>query len=121
MDFINYCDHNRILLAIYSPHATHTLQPLNVVIFKPLSSAYSAQLAAFIERCQGLTNITKRDFYPMFIAAWEASFKPATILKAFKATGLSPFNPEVILKRFDQPAQLGQLSNSDSSALSASN
>jgi hypothetical protein len=104
MDFIDYCDHNRILLAIYPPHATHTLQPLDVVMFKPLSSAYSAQLAAFMERCQGLTNMTKRDFYPMFIAAWEASFKPATILKAFEATGLSPFNPEVILKRFDQPA-----------------
>jgi hypothetical protein len=45
--------------------------------------------------------MTKRDFYPMFIAAWEALFKPATILKAFEATGLSLFNLEVILKRFD--------------------
>jgi hypothetical protein len=117
MDFIEYCHHNRILIAIYPPHATHTLQPLDVVMFKPLSSAYSAQVAAFMERCQGLTNITKRDFYPMFMAAWESSFKPATILKAFKATGLSPFNPDVILKRFNPPAQS---SDSDSSALSAS-
>ena len=54
------------------------------------------------------------------MAAWEASFKKDTILKAFKATGLSPFQPEVILKRFNQPAQLGQSSDSDSSALSAS-
>jgi hypothetical protein len=36
----------------------------------------------------------------MFIAAWEASFKEDTILRAFKATGLSLFNPEVVLKRF---------------------
>jgi hypothetical protein len=42
--------------------------------------------------------MSKRDFYPMFIAAWEASFKEETILKAFEATGLSPLNPEVILK-----------------------
>jgi hypothetical protein len=117
MDFIEYCHYNRILIAIYPPHAIHTLQPLDVVMFKPLSSAYSAQVAAFMKRCQGLTNITKRDFYPMFIAAWESSFKPATILKAFKATGLSPFNPDVILKRFNPPAQS---SDSDSSALSAS-
>jgi hypothetical protein len=120
MDFIEYCDHNRILLAVYPPHSTHTLQPLDVVMFKPLSSAYSAQLASFMERCQGLTSMSKRDFYPMFIAAWEASFKEATILKAFKATGISPLNPEVILKRFNQPAQTGQSSDSDSSALSAS-
>jgi hypothetical protein len=64
--------------------------------------------------------MTKRDFYSMFIAAWEVLFKPATILKAFEAIGLSPFNSEVILKCFDQLAQLGQLSDSDSSALSAS-
>jgi hypothetical protein len=121
MDFIEYCDRNRILLAIYPPHSTHTLQPLDVVMFKPLSSAYSAEVAAFMERSQGLTSMTKRDFYPMFIAAWEASFKEATILKAFEATGLSPFNPEVILKRFHQPAQSGQSSDTDSSALSASN
>ncbi|KAI1680772.1 hypothetical protein KJE20_09623 [Pyrenophora tritici-repentis] len=56
----------------------------------------------------------------MFIAAWEASFKKDTILKAFEATGLSPLEPEVILKRFNQPAQSGQSSDSDSSALSAS-
>jgi hypothetical protein len=40
----------------------------------------------------------------MFIAAWEASFKKETILKAFKVTGLSPLNLEVILKRFNQLA-----------------
>jgi hypothetical protein len=120
MDFIEYCDRNRILLAIYPPHSTHTLQPLDVVMFKPLSSAYSAQVASFMERSQGLTSMSKRDFYPMFMAAWEASFKKATILKAFEATGLSPLNPEVILNRFNQPAQSGQLSDSDSSALSAS-
>jgi hypothetical protein len=28
---------------------------------------------------------------PMFIAAWEGSFEKDTILKAFEATGLSPF------------------------------
>jgi hypothetical protein len=121
MDFIEYCDRNRILLAVYPPHSTHTLQPLDVVMFKPFSTAYSNQVAAFMERCQGLTSMSKRDFYPMFMAAWETSFKKETILKAFEATGLSPLNPEVILKRFNQPAQSGQSSDSDSSALSASN
>jgi hypothetical protein len=93
MDFIEYCDRNRILLAVYPPHSTHTLQPLDVVMFKPFSTAYSNQVAAFMERCQGLTSMSKRDFYPMFMAAWEISFKEETILKAFEATGLSPLNP----------------------------
>jgi len=37
MDFIEYCDNHRILLCIFAPHSTHTLQPLDVVMFKPLS------------------------------------------------------------------------------------
>jgi hypothetical protein len=57
----------------------------------------------------------------MFMAAWEASFKEETKLKTFEATGLSPLEPEVILKRFNQPTQSDQSSNSDSSALSTSN
>jgi hypothetical protein len=62
-----------------------------------------------------------RDFYPMFMAAGEATFEKETILKAFQATGLSPFDPDVILKRFGtrQPTP-GRSSDSDSSALSAS-
>jgi hypothetical protein len=120
MDLIKYCDWNRILLAVYPPHSTHTLQPLDVVMFKPFSSGYSNHVAAFMERYQELTSMSKRDFYPMFMAAWEASFKKDTILKAFEATGLSPFEPEVILKRFNQLAQSGHSSNSDSSALNAS-
>jgi hypothetical protein len=119
-DFIEYCDHNRILLAVYPPHSTHTLQPLDVVMFKPLSSAYSAQVAAFMERCQGLTSMSKRDFYPMFMAAWEASFKADNILSAFKATGLSPLQPDMILKRFNRQPLQSSSSDSDSSALSAS-
>ncbi|KAF1960885.1 HET-domain-containing protein [Byssothecium circinans] len=89
-------------------------------MFKPLSSTYSGQVAAFMERCQGLTSMSKRDFYPMFMAAWEALFKKETILKAFEATGLSPLNLEVILKRFNSQPIQGSSSDSDSSALSAS-
>jgi hypothetical protein len=68
MDFIKYCDQNRILLAVYPPHSTHTLQLLDVIMFKTFSLGYSNQVAAFMERCQELTSMSKRDFYPMFMA-----------------------------------------------------
>ena len=96
MDFIEYCHRNRVLLAVYLPHSTHTLQPLDVVMFKPFSSAYSNQAAAFMERCQGLTSMSKRDFYPMFVAACEA-----------------PIMKDTIFRRFNQPAQSGQSSDND--------
>ena len=116
MDFIKYCNNNRILLAIYPPHATYTLQPLNVCMFKPLSTAYSAALADHMDRCQGLSSITKRDFFRLFNQAWQASFKQLTILSAFEKCGLHPFNPRRVLARFAQKEE-GTSSASDSTSL----
>ena len=59
MEFIKYCDDNRILLATYPPHLTHTLQPLDVCLFGPLSTAYNTKLSDFMYNCQGLSSITK--------------------------------------------------------------
>jgi hypothetical protein len=66
IDFINFCNNNKILLAIFPPHATHTLQPLDVSLFKPLSDAYSIKLANYLQDSQGLLPIQKRDFFPLF-------------------------------------------------------
>ena len=37
-EFLEYCHRHKILLAVYPPHSTHTLQPLDVVMLKPLST-----------------------------------------------------------------------------------
>ena len=66
MDFIDYCDQNKILLCILPPYSTYTLQPLNVAMFKPLLTAYSAELINYLYRSQGLAPITKGDFFPLF-------------------------------------------------------
>ena len=117
MDFIDYCDRNRILLAILPPHSTHTLQPLDVVLFKPLSLAYSVELTTYLQKSQGLVPIKKGDFFALFWKAWVSSFKEETILKSFEATGISPFNPEIILKRFTKPIQDQQGSRESSTSV----
>jgi hypothetical protein len=90
-------------------------------MFKPLSTAYSTEISGFMKRSQGLTSTRKRDFYPLFYRAWQASFKEKTIKNAFKVTSLSPFNPQAILRKFNtKKAISGSTSDSDSSALIAS-
>jgi hypothetical protein len=106
MDFIKYCNQNKILLPVYPPHSTQMLQSLDVVMFKPLATGYSNEVTGFMERSQGLTSMSKRD-------------KETTILKVFEATGLSPFDPEVVLRRFNTSSSFS--SNSESPTLSASN
>jgi hypothetical protein len=110
MDFINYCHDKRILLAVLPPHSTHTLQPLDVGMFKPLSNAYSTELAEYLQDSQGLLNLTKGDFFPLFWRSWTSVFKPKLIKRSFEATGIHPANPEVVLKKFAKEA-----SDSDSS------
>jgi hypothetical protein len=100
MDFINYCNDNKILLAVFPPHATHTLQPLDVGMFKPLSEAYSTELSTYLQRSQGLLPMTKGDFFPLFWSAWAAAFKPQTIRRSFEATGIHSPNADVILKKY---------------------
>jgi hypothetical protein len=101
MDFIKFCDANKILLAIFPPHATHTLQPLDVVLFGPLSASYSKELTTYLHNSQGLLGMRKGDFFTLFWAAWMDSFTESRILKSFEATGISPPNAEAILKRFN--------------------
>jgi hypothetical protein len=102
MDFLTYCDLHRILVLVFPPHSTHTLQPLDVVMFKPLSTAYSKALTSHIHRAQGLAVLKKGEFLPLFWKSWTESFTPDNTMKAFEATGISPPNADIILKRFNQ-------------------
>jgi hypothetical protein len=102
MDFINYCDQNKILLAIFPPHSTHTLQLLDVVMFKPLSTAYSKELTTYLHKGQGLVSIKKGDFFHLFWKAWVSTFIQELIIRSFEATGIAPLQPNVILQRFEK-------------------
>jgi hypothetical protein len=97
MDFISFCNANKILLMVFSPHSTHSLQLLDVVLFALLSSAYSADLLRYLHRSQGLLSIKKSDFFTLFWGAWETSFKEETVLQSFKAPGIFPMDAQVIL------------------------
>lgn len=100
MKFLDYCDYHRILVAVYPPHSTHRLQPLNVSLFAPLATRYSQELNQFTMDAEGLTRATKKDFFRLFWKAYNQAFKPSNIHSGWKKTGLHPFAPEVILNKF---------------------
>jgi hypothetical protein len=82
---------------ISPPHSTHTLQPLDIGCFKPLSGTYSKKLTNHLQKSQGLIAVKKEDFFPLVWGAWESSFKTETILQFFEATGILLMEPDVIL------------------------
>jgi hypothetical protein len=85
-----FCDRNRIFVMIYPPHAAHSLQHLDVVMFKSLSSHYSKNLTNHTHLSLGILPIKKGDFVPLFWSAWVSSFIKELIFKAFEATGIWP-------------------------------
>ena len=118
--FIEYCHQKRIILAVLPPHSTQTLQPLDVVCFKPLSAYYSSELDHHLQQSQGLSPLSKADFFSLFWPAWVSTFNAELVKKAFTATGIYPVNPNVILDRFRHatPEDSGSVS-SGSTAYSA--
>ena len=97
MEFINWADQNGIIIHILPSHTTHQLQPLDIGLFGPLSTAYSKQLSNLMHKSLGMVSMTKRFFYPLFRDAYRASFTKKNILHAFKKPGIFPVDSEKVL------------------------
>ena len=66
MRFLEWALQQRILVAVFPPHSTHRLQPLDVCLFSPLAVYYGQELNRYMYNCQGISTITKRDFFRLF-------------------------------------------------------
>lgn len=106
LEFITFADAHRILLAILPPHSTHRLQPLDVGLFGPLSNYYSQAIDRLLVEGQGITYLSKRDFYSLFIEAWSKAFTANNIRSAWEATGLHPLNALKVTVHLDDDVLL---------------
>jgi flagellar biosynthesis GTPase FlhF len=112
MKFLSWAEQHRILIAVYPPHSTHRLQPLDVSLYNPLSNYYSQELNNWIFKTQGLSSISKRDFFSLFWPAFQRSFNIKNILSGWEKTGLQPFNPAIVLDQISNERPLSSTSGS---------
>jgi hypothetical protein len=96
LKFVRYARHNNIILVSYPGHSTHLLQPLDLVLFHPLQKAYSDAVDEYTRtsRC----GINKQDFWEFYSLAKEQAYTEENIASAWRAAGISPFNPDAVLK-----------------------
>jgi hypothetical protein len=80
-------------------HSSYILQPLNVGCFTPLKRAYSKEIRVLALDYIG--RINKKAFIATFAKVFEQAFLKANIIASFKATGLVPNNPLVVLLKLD--------------------
>ena len=117
LDFLEWCHKRRILVAIYPPHSTHRLQPLDVSLFRPLATYYSQALDAHTRQSLGLSSVSKRDFFAIFYPAFDKAFTAENIRSRWRKTGIEPWDPDQVLNIFGKEA--GEASD-DSSASATS-
>jgi DDE superfamily endonuclease len=103
-NLIEFCAANRIILGLLPPHSTHKLQPLDVGIFGPLASAYSAALESKLSSLPLAGSISKGDFWQIFEAAWLKAANPTNVVSSFESTGIHPYQPMKTLGRL--PSQI---------------
>ena len=93
-ELLEFADGHNIMLLGYPPHCTHALQGLDVVCFAVMKREFEIEIRAFEEKHHRA--VKKEDFAQVFGAAFLRAFSVATNKAAFSATGVVPFNPEVI-------------------------
>jgi hypothetical protein len=94
-DFKDYCLEHKILTLRMPSHLSHILQLLDVVCFSPLKRKYSQHVRDFARR--RVFHINKEGFLPAFKDAFFDMFTTENFRKAFEASGLVPFNAQVVL------------------------
>ena len=97
LPFLEQAHKHRILVAVYPPHTTHRLQPLDVGCFAPLATYYSQNLERFTVNSEGFTKLQKSDFFHLFFPAWQKVFMEKNVASSWREVGLFPFDPDVVL------------------------
>ena len=74
------------------PHASHLVQPLDLLLFRKLKREW-------VQACEDYKAISREivdefNFAKVFQDAWRRAFKQSDLINAFKASGLSPWNPD---------------------------
>jgi len=80
-DFVRFAQDHSIILFTFPPHATHLLQPLDVVCFQPLKHYHGEAVDTAVRL--GDTEFSKTEFLAVFQSFHQQAFKQSTILSAF--------------------------------------
>ncbi|RKK17113.1 hypothetical protein BFJ66_g18036, partial [Fusarium oxysporum f. sp. cepae] len=99
VDFELYCKDNKIITLCMPSHSSHILQPLDVGCFGPLKQAYGRQIERKMRA--GTTHISKEDFFPVFLVAFQESMTGKNIRGGFQGAGLVPLDPESVISKLD--------------------
>lgn len=92
--FLEHARTHMILVICYPAHATHILQGLDVVVFAIVKRCLTEERDLYEFRTG--EKISKKNFLEIYGNAHLKALTPRTIKSAFRATGVWPFNADII-------------------------
>ncbi|KLO08238.1 DDE-domain-containing protein [Schizopora paradoxa] len=104
LEFLQFCILHNIVVLVYPPHCTHTLQGLDVVCFAKFKKEWHSALSKFEDENQRA--VGKDDFLAVFGGAYMQSFEPEMVRAVFRVTGVHPYDETVITAQQMKPAEL---------------
>lgn len=99
VEMLEYAEENNILLLCLPSHSTHFLQPLDRSFFKSLKGFYYQACNNYV-KMNPSRKINRMGFGKLLGEAWSKAASIMNAVSGFEATGIVPFNPEVIPDHF---------------------
>lgn len=99
---------NNIYFTTLAPSSTHMLQPLDVGVYGPLKKQWRKVLDKWRQESRKRGSIPKEQF-PLLLQKLMDAIAPnikKNLQSSFRATGLYPFDPEVVLRKL--PSENGE-------------
>lgn len=90
-----FCSAHQIQLVALYPNATHVIQPMDVVVFKPLGHSWDDKLKDW-KIAHQFAKVDKKDIAPILNNSIDGCEYDELLRKGFKRCGLFPFNADNI-------------------------
>jgi hypothetical protein len=96
IDFMWLCKLHKIHLLYLPAHASHLLQPLDLAPFSVVKSRYRTEIRA-LSALDDAAPVKKERFVTSYNKAREEGLSERVIRAGWKAAGLCPYNPQLVL------------------------
>jgi len=102
--FLKLMKENNITPFCFPSHTTHWLQPADKTFFKSLKHHWTEGGRKFIRETGGKAP-SKKQYFELFIPAWQKAASIDTAQSGFRETGMFPVNVQAILSHAFEPSQ----------------
>ncbi|KAL0821830.1 hypothetical protein ABMA28_005237 [Loxostege sticticalis] len=108
VEALDAADNNDMVLYCLPSNTTHELQPLDKSVNKSFEHHWDQEVLNYLSASADRT-LTKATFNKIFTRVWPKCMTHNNIVNGFKATGLFPFDPQVIPEEAFAPSVLSEI------------